>query len=135
LDQLPLTLVKDHDGAAILDRPVDQPWLFPGRTPGRPRSARQLRTRLAAYGLPARRGRDSALLNLAGQMPPAVLSQVLGVDINTADGWPQPLVPAVRRTPPSSADAHTTATTTADQVPSRNSGKAFVPRDPSVVAE
>lgn len=33
------------------------------------------------------RGRNSALMDLAAQMPPAVLSEVLGVSIGAAAGW------------------------------------------------
>jgi hypothetical protein len=39
------------------------------------------------YGLPSRRGRNSALIDLAAQMPPAVLSEVLGISIGAATGW------------------------------------------------
>lgn len=64
-----------------------QPWLLPGFFPGRPRGTAHLRSRLTAYGLPSRRGRNSALMDLAAQMPPAVLSQVLGVGIKAATQW------------------------------------------------
>lgn len=57
----------------------------PERPPSR--AGAHLRSRLTAYGLPSRRGRNSALMDLAGQMPPAVLSQVLGVGIKAATQW------------------------------------------------
>lgn len=87
LDQLLIHLAEDRDGALALGRSTDHSWLLPGTHPGRPRSPRQLRTRLASYGLPSRRGRNSALMDLAAQMPPAVLSEVLGVSIGAATGW------------------------------------------------
>jgi hypothetical protein len=34
-----------------------------------------------------RLGRNSALMDLAAQMPPAVLSEVLGISIGAATGW------------------------------------------------
>ncbi|WP_460069065.1 hypothetical protein [Streptomyces sp. YKOK-I1] len=70
LDQLLIHLAEDRDGALALGRSTDHSWLLPGTHPGRPRSPRQLRTRLASYGLPSRRGRNSALMDLAAQMPP-----------------------------------------------------------------
>ncbi|MFD4976436.1 hypothetical protein [Streptomyces sp. NPDC058424] len=60
--------------------------------------------RLTSYGLPSRRGRNSALMDLAAQMPPAVLSEVLGVSIGAATGWAAAGGPA-RGTPPNSAAA------------------------------
>ncbi|MQY39802.1 hypothetical protein SRB17_78300 [Streptomyces sp. RB17] len=87
LDQLLIHLAEDRDGALALGRSTDHSWLLPGTRPGRPRSPRQLRTRLASYGLLSRLGRNSALIDLAAQMPPAVLSEVLGVSIGAATGW------------------------------------------------
>ncbi|WP_329375151.1 hypothetical protein [Streptomyces sp. NBC_01483] len=87
LDHLLLGLTEDRDGALVLGQSTDHPWLLPGTHPGRHRSPRQLRTRLASYGLPSRRGRNSALMDLAAQMPPAVLSEVLGVSVGAATGW------------------------------------------------
>ncbi|MDQ1051652.1 hypothetical protein [Streptomyces sp. V4I2] len=80
-------LAEDRDGALALGRSTDHSWVLPGAHPGRHRSSCQLRTRLASYGLPSRRGRNSALIDLAAQMPPAVLSEVLGISIGAATGW------------------------------------------------
>ncbi|MEU4102393.1 hypothetical protein AB0F16_17670 [Streptomyces tanashiensis] len=63
------------------------PGSSPASSPGRPRGTAHLRSRLTAYGLPSRRGRNSALTDLAAQMPPAVLSQVLGVGVKAATQW------------------------------------------------
>lgn len=77
-----LALAEDREGPPGLGR-ADQPWLLPGFFPGRPRGMVHLRSLLTAYGLPSRRGRNSALMDLAAQMPLAVLSQVLSVGIKS----------------------------------------------------
>ncbi|MEU0428545.1 hypothetical protein ABZ235_34085 [Streptomyces canus] len=59
LDRLLLALAEDREGPPGLGR-ADQPWLLPGFFPGRPRGTAHLRSRLTAYGLPSRRGRNSA---------------------------------------------------------------------------
>src|SRR5689334_5065633 len=63
LDRLLLALAEDREGPPGLGR-ADQPWLLPGDFPGRPRGTAHLRSRLTAYGLPSRRGRNSALMDL-----------------------------------------------------------------------
>lgn len=62
-------------------------WLFPGHLPGRPITAHRLGDRLAAYGIDARAGRRAALLQLAAQVPAAVLADMLGLTVNTAVDW------------------------------------------------
>ncbi|MFC9816111.1 hypothetical protein ACFVJM_29090 [Streptomyces virginiae] len=82
LDRLLLALAKHHDATTNQKR-----WLFPGLRPGTPACARHLRLRLAAHGLPSRRGRNSALIDLAARMPTAVLSETLGIAPTTAATW------------------------------------------------
>jgi hypothetical protein len=60
--------------------------LFPG-TPGRPLSTGRLQDRLARAGVQARAGRNATLLDLAGQLPAAVPSKLLGIHISTAVHW------------------------------------------------
>lgn len=62
-------------------------WLFPGHLPGRPITAHQLGRRLAAFGIDARASRRAAQLQLAAQVPAVVLSEMLGIAINTAVDW------------------------------------------------
>ncbi|GDY52170.1 hypothetical protein SVIO_027930 [Streptomyces violaceusniger] len=67
--------------------PGDTAWLFPGGFPGRPaRDAlyRALRTHLHVH---LRRARSAALVALAADLPAAVLSDLLGIHINTALAW------------------------------------------------
>jgi hypothetical protein len=63
------------------------PWLFPGHHPGRPLSPAQLGARLRRIGVPTMKGRRAALLDLAAQIPAAVLAELLGLHPTTAVGW------------------------------------------------
>lgn len=63
------------------------PWLFPGHLPGRPITANQLGQRLGVFGIDARAARRAAQLQLAAQIPAAVLAEMLGITINTAVDW------------------------------------------------
>lgn len=63
------------------------PWLFPGRPWSHPISAATLRKRLAAAGLTARAARIAALIQLAVELPAAVLARCLGIDISSAVAW------------------------------------------------
>lgn len=62
-------------------------WLFPGLLPGRPITAHRLGDRLGQLGIEARAGRRAALLQLAAQVPAAVLADMLGITANTAVDW------------------------------------------------
>ncbi|WP_250009981.1 hypothetical protein [Actinoplanes sp. M2I2] len=63
------------------------PWLFPGRPWSHSISAAMLRKRLAAAGLTARAARTAALIQLAVELPAAVLARCLGIDISSAVAW------------------------------------------------
>ncbi|WP_327031730.1 hypothetical protein [Micromonospora ureilytica] len=89
LDDLVGQLVTRRHGFAVVGRITDHPWLFPGGAPGRPLSAARLVQRLLPLGLQARLGRNTALMDLAAQLPAAVLSQLLGLHITTATEWTQ----------------------------------------------
>jgi hypothetical protein len=62
-------------------------WLFPGGSPGTPLTTVQLRKRLQALGIPARQTRNTALRDMAGELPAVVLSKLLGLHIGTATRW------------------------------------------------
>jgi hypothetical protein len=62
-------------------------WLFPGHLPGRPITPSRLGERLRAIGIYAQPGRRAALLDLAAQMPAAVLADALGLHQTTAAKW------------------------------------------------
>jgi hypothetical protein len=63
------------------------PWLFPGLLPGQPITPSRLGDRLGRYGVDARAARRAALLQLAAEIPAAILADMLGITVNTAVGW------------------------------------------------
>jgi hypothetical protein len=67
--------------------PATTPWLFPGHLPGRPITPARLGVRLGALGIDARAARRSALIQLAAELPAAVLADTLDITIATASGW------------------------------------------------
>jgi hypothetical protein len=67
--------------------PLDSSWLFPGHLPGRPITAAALGTRLRALGINSQTGRRAAMHHLAGQVPAAVLADLLGIAVTTAVDW------------------------------------------------
>ena len=75
---------RSHTGTGS---PAITPWLFPGGLPGKPITAPRLGSRLRALGVYAKTGRRAALLDLAGQLPAAVLADLLGLAPGTAVRW------------------------------------------------
>ncbi len=63
------------------------PWLFPGNPPSRPMSEQQLSRRLKLFGIDCKQDRQAALLHLAGELPAAILADIVGVHVNTAGAW------------------------------------------------
>ncbi|MBX7269580.1 hypothetical protein KIF24_28600 [Micromonospora sp. Llam7] len=89
LDHLVAELVGRRAGHTAVGRTAANRWLFPGAAPGQPLSAQQLGARLRRLGVPARTSRNTTLMDLAGQLPAAVLSQLLGLHLQTATNWTQ----------------------------------------------
>lgn len=76
----------------LMDTPRAAPtgettWLFKGRRPGRHLTTAALNGPLAKRGINPRAGRTAALINLARDMPPSVLSDLLGLSIGAAARW------------------------------------------------
>jgi hypothetical protein len=69
--------------------PADGAWLFPGSRRGQPLWPKVLLRRLAGLGIPATIGRNSALIELAAEMPAAVISGLLGISIDRLTRWTQ----------------------------------------------
>jgi hypothetical protein len=67
--------------------PPNNTWLFPGHLPARPITAARLGERLRALGIYAQTARRAALLDLAAQLPAAVLADLLGLHETTAAKW------------------------------------------------
>jgi hypothetical protein len=87
LAALILDLAASRRGHAVLGDQGTSPWLFPGGQPGRPLSASRLAERLRALGVHAGTARSAALLQLATELPAAVMARMLGVHIKVAAEW------------------------------------------------
>ena len=75
---------RSHTGTGS---PAVTPWLFPGGLPGQPITTSRLGGRLRALGIYATTGRRATLLDLAAQLPAAVLADLLGLAPGTAVRW------------------------------------------------
>jgi hypothetical protein len=75
-----------HGHAAIGDQ-GSSPWLFPGGQPGRPLSPYQLNQRLRQLGIRSGQSRNTALFQLATDLPAALLARLLGIHITIAIAW------------------------------------------------
>ena len=87
LDQLVRQLLGRRHGHAAVGRTDNHQWMFPGGAPAQPISTSRLRVRLASLGIHGRSGRNTALMDLAAQIPPVALARLLGIHINTAGDW------------------------------------------------
>jgi hypothetical protein len=67
--------------------PATSPWLFPGHLPGRPITPSRLGERLRRLGVRAMPGRRATLLQLAAEVPAAVLAELLHLTPGTATRW------------------------------------------------
>jgi hypothetical protein len=79
--------LKTRSGRSVVGRHHDSPWLFPGANPTRHISVNHLGLRLSRLGLYSRPGRHAALLDLATQLPGAVLARLLDISTSAADRW------------------------------------------------
>ena len=75
---------RSHRGVGS---PATTPWLFPGHLPGRPITPSRLGERLRLLGVRALPGRRATLLQLAAEVPAAVLAELLHLTPGTATRW------------------------------------------------
>jgi hypothetical protein len=87
LATLILTLVATRTGHAVIGAETITPWLFPGGRPGNPISASQMGQRLQGLDIQPATARSTALLQLATELPAAVLARTLGIHIGVAVAW------------------------------------------------
>lgn len=76
-----------HRGHATVGAPAQPCWLFPGSYPGRHINGAGLAIRLRRLGIRSRDARNVALLNLAVDVPVAVVAERIGVHPRTAGRW------------------------------------------------
>ena len=83
VDALVRRLVETRRGKAAVGHTDAHRWLFPGGAPGRPLHPQALAKRLHQISVPARIGRNTALMENASVLPAKVLSDLLGISIGT----------------------------------------------------
>lgn len=71
----------------VTDQLRDHRWLFPGKRAGRHLGANVLGTRLRALDIPPRLSRTTALRELAVEIPPAILADLVGISPGSATTW------------------------------------------------
>jgi hypothetical protein len=82
------TLVDDRSCRAAA-RLEEYHWLFPGNVAGRAIDEQVLSHRLKRIGVESAAARRAALLALAGEIPAALLADLIGIHIATATQWAQ----------------------------------------------
>lgn len=87
LGELVRDLPHRRQTGAQRHRPRRRPVAVPGRHAGQPQHPEHLRRRLAALGIDCRAQRTTALLQLAAEVPAAVLADTLGLTPRTAVRW------------------------------------------------
>ena len=88
LDRLLADLVAGRTPLGRVKAAGPDPWLFPGRHPGRPADPHSVRRWVRACGVtPMQPHRASALIDLTGQLPAPVVAELLGIAIGTAVKW------------------------------------------------
>ena len=88
LDRLLADLVARRVPLGRVKAAGPDPWLFPGRHPGRPADPHSVRRWVRACGVtPMQSHRASALIDLTGQLPAPVVAELLGIAIGTAVKW------------------------------------------------
>jgi hypothetical protein len=87
LGVLLIQLIAEGKSYTGIGSPAQTPWLFPGGLPGRPITASQLAHRLRALGISTQAGRRATLLDLAAQLPAAVLADLVNLHPTTATKW------------------------------------------------
>jgi hypothetical protein len=80
-------LIRDRKSHIGVGSPTNTRWLFPGGLPGRPITAERLAERLRALGIKTQPARRAALIDLAAQLPAAVLADLLNLHPTTAVRW------------------------------------------------
>lgn len=87
LDALAVEMAQRRRGHCALGPGDTSPWLFPGALPGRPISTQMLARRLTGLGITVRPARNTALMELAAELPAVVCSRLLGLHIDAATRW------------------------------------------------
>ncbi|MFD9419475.1 hypothetical protein ACFWC9_32885 [Streptomyces goshikiensis] len=81
-------IAQPHRLAAVTPSPAHNPgYLFSGKVPGQPRSSNALRAQLSRHGLLTLAARNTAMIIMITDMPPQVVSDLLGFSPSTTTQW------------------------------------------------
>ncbi len=86
VDRSVAELIEQRRGYAAVSA-GDSPWLFPGGRSGQHLSPERLGARLRAIGIVPRLARNTALIELASELPAAVIAKLLGCSVKRAVAW------------------------------------------------
>lgn len=86
LDRFVNELVSQRRGYAAVTA-TQNPWLFPGGRSGQHLSPQRMGHRLRSIGITPRLARNTAVIDLAGELPAAVIAKLLGFNIKRAAAW------------------------------------------------
>ncbi|GAA2290839.1 hypothetical protein GCM10010402_56540 [Actinomadura luteofluorescens] len=84
---LVLELAANRRVHSMTGRDQPTPWLFPGRNGERHVTRQQLAKNLRKLGIYSQPSRNAALLDLASELPAAVLARLLGMSVRNASKW------------------------------------------------
>lgn len=87
LGPLAESVARDRTANRMFAAAQDNQWLFPGSIAGYPVSVDALTSRVKALGVSPHLARKTALVSLAMQLPPAIISRLTGLHVNTAARW------------------------------------------------
>lgn len=79
-------LIEDQlrETTTLRRQPQEERYLFPGQIPGRPRNPVGLGDTLKRHNLPALAARNSAMMEALADLPPIVISDLVGISPVTA---------------------------------------------------
>jgi hypothetical protein len=86
VDRFIIELTAQRRGYAAMIA-AENRWLFPGGRSGQHISPQRMGHRLRQIGVPPRLARNTAVIDLAGELPAAVISKLLGFSIKRAAAW------------------------------------------------
>jgi hypothetical protein len=86
VDRLLVELIERCRGYAAVAA-GDNPWLFPGGRSGRHMSESHMGRRLRQVGISSLIARNTALIELGGELPAAVIAKLLDLSIKRAVAW------------------------------------------------
>jgi hypothetical protein len=82
----PFEQLPARRGNGVTDQ-LENPWLFPRQSRRPPHHPQRLGMRLRALGIEPRAIRSAARAQLAAEIPPAMLGEIIGVSAATATRW------------------------------------------------